>query len=194
MGRHIALRPGFFYPEPMTLSASLRIAALILTLVGCAPILAPLQPEFLTPPPVGIREVTVVPPNNRTGTALVVNDPGLLTKMFEEKTTVPQVLAADLRAGLVQRGYQVEHVSKDAPKLQVEIRRWQHYSADYSQVTVDLTAVLESSAGRLWSVERTNWRIGTAGSSSSIDASNAASEAIADALLEGWQAGTPDTK
>ena len=135
-----------------------------------------------------------MPPSNQTGTTLVIDDPGLLLKMFVEKTTVPQVLADDLRVALVQRGYRVDHVGQDAPKLQVEIRRWDHYSADYSQVTVDLVATLERSGRRLWSVERTKWRVATPDSRTSGEASSIASEAIAAALLEGWQAATPGTK
>ncbi len=171
------------------IAASSSLVVLLLTVAGCASFLEQYRPKPFAPPPVGVREVAVATPTNKTKTSLVVNDPGLLTGYLEGKSTVPELLEADLRRFLVVRGYRVERVGKDAPRLQVEIRRWEHYSADFSMVTVDLTATLEGSSGKLWSVERTDWKVPTPGSGSAIEASNAAAEAIAAALLEGWEAG-----
>ena len=118
-----------------------------------------------------------------------MNDPGLLTGLLEAKSTVPELLESNLRRALVLRGYRVERVAKDAPRLQLDIRRWEEYSADFSMVTVDLTATLEGSSGKRWSVDRTDWKVPTRGSGSASEASNAAAEAIVAALLEGWQVG-----
>jgi len=108
-------------------------------LAGCAPPVTPLPAA-----PAGLREVAVQQPVNRTNVALVVNDPGLIGKVVgESRSTVPDLLADDFRSELSQRGFRVARAGeRDTPTLQVEIRRWAPYPADYSAVNVDLAATL----------------------------------------------------
>jgi hypothetical protein len=158
--------------------------------VGCTPPRAPLAPA-----PAGVEEVTVAEPTNRTGSALVVEDPGLFSKLTgQTRSTVPELVAADLRSALVDRGFRVATArSSGAPTLHVEIRRWEPYSADYSAVSVDLVAtLLEPASGRtLWTAERTHWSVPTREARSSIEASTIASQEIATTLLDGWQPARP---
>jgi hypothetical protein len=159
----------------------------ITVLAGCAPPMAPLPAA-----PSGLRAVAVQQPVNRTNAALVVNDPGLIGKAVgESRSTVPDLLADDLRSELGQRGFRVARAGAgDTPTLQVEIRRWAPYPADYSAVNVDLAATLvEGTSGRtLWSAQRRDWNVPTPDARSSIEASEMASQEIAATLLDGWQA------
>lgn len=181
------------YPTPRT-PLLLVVVATLVTLAGCA---AP--PPTLPPAPSGVQEITVTEPSNRTGRALVVEEPGMLGRYFGEKrSTVPQVLASDLRALLEERRFRVIHGGGEGiPALQTEIHRWEPYSADYSQVTVSILASLVDPAnGRtLWTAERTDWRVDTPHARSAPKASTMAAIEIARALLEGWLPGgrTPTT-
>ena len=173
----------------------LAVASALATFAGCAT--AP--PPALPPGPSGVQEITVKDSFNHTGRALVVEEPGMLGRYFGEKrSTVPQVLASDLRALLEERRFRVIHGGGEGiPALQTEIRRWEPYSADYSQVTVSLLASLVDPAnGRtLWTAERTDWRVDTPHARSAPEASTMAAIEIARALLEGWLPGgrTPAT-
>ena len=168
--------------------AILRIAAAlgIAALASCAHAPAPLPP-----PPSGVRYVAVEEPVNRTGEDLVVDGPGLLQRVLRQETaTVPDLLAEDLRNVLMQQGFRTPTPGMEgAPVLRTEIGRWQHYTANYETVTVDLAAVLvEPGTGReLWKVTRSGWVVSTSDAGSRRDASIAASTAIAEALLEGWE-------
>jgi hypothetical protein len=169
----------------------LAFAALIAATPGCAPSVVPLPPA-----PHGVPELSVPSAANQTGATLVVDDPGMIGRYFgENTTTVPDVLASDLRKLLIDRGFRVVPATDDlAPALRTEIRRWEPYTADYSQVTVSLSASLvDPESGRaLWSAQRTDWRVQTPDARNAPEASAAASRAIARALIEGWQpGGTP---
>ena len=166
-----------------------------LPLLGCMEIKSPLSyfqstPPAVAPGPRGIERIAVQQPVNRTGRPLMVDEPGLLGKVLDEKpSNVPDVLGDDLRAELVNRGFQVvTNGSRTSPALRTEIRRWEPYSANYSMVTVDVVAtVVEPTNGReLWSTQRSGWNVPTRDARSSREASVAASAAIARALLEGW--------
>ena len=177
-----------------------------LPLLGCMEIKSPLSffqstPPAVAPGPRGIERIAVQQPVNRTGRPLMVDEPGLLGKVLDEKpsnvpdvlgeksSNVPDVLGENLRAELVNRGFQVvTDGSRTSPALRTEIRRWEPYSANYSMVTVDVVAtVVEPTNGReLWSTQRSGWNVPTRDARSSREASVAASAAIARALLEGW--------
>jgi hypothetical protein len=157
---------------------------LITTLLCCA------RPASFPPPPDGVKRIAVDQPVNRTGDDLVVDGPGLLQRVLEQETSsVPDILAEDLRTVLTQQGFRVAQPGEDVPVLRMEIRRWQHYAADYQSVTVDVGASLvEPGSGReLWKASRADWVVSTYNAGSRREASIAASEAIAEALLEGWQ-------
>ena len=162
--------------------AALGIAAL----AGCAR-----PPAPFPPPPSGVRYIAVELPVNRTGDALVVDGPGLLQRVLKQDTvTVPDLLAEDLRKVLMQQGFSTPAPGTEgAPVLRTEIGRWEHYTATYETVTVDVVATLvEPASGReLWRAARSGWVVATYDASSRRDSSLLASAAIAEALLEGWQ-------
>jgi hypothetical protein len=175
--------------HPMTIRASARpsfVAVLVLASCTTAP------PAF-PPGPSGVQEISVAEPSNRTGRDLVVEDPGMLGRYFgDERSTAPQVLARDLRALLEDRRFRVVRgTAEGVPRLQIELRRWDPYSVDYSQVTVSLRATLvDPSSGRtLWTADRTDWKVKTASARTQPEAFTMASLEIARALLEGWQPG-----
>ena len=155
------------------------------TLLGCS------RPPSLPPPPGGVRRIAVEPPANRTGSDLVVDGPGLLQRVLKQDVaTVPDLLAEDLRTALTRQGFRVVTPgTKDVPVLRTEILRWQPYAADYDTVTVGLVAsLLEPGSGReLWKASRPDWVVATYGAGSRREATMAASAAIAEALVEGWQ-------
>jgi hypothetical protein len=161
----------------------------VLVLAGC---MSP--PPPLPPAPSGIQRISVQEPQNRTGLALTVDDPGWLGRLVDQRrSNVPGVLATELRAELSRRGFKVVDPGGPAPALRTEIRRWEPYSADYSMVTVDVAASLvDPDSGRaIWSAERSGWRVPTRDARSSREASLAASTAIAEALVEDWQPAVP---
>jgi hypothetical protein len=165
-----------------------RLLSVVTTaaLLGCAA-----SPPPLPPPPQGVREIAVQAPVNRTGGELVVNDPGAIGRYLgDTRSTVPDLLAADLRTLLAAQGFRVVSATTDyVPALRTDIRRWKPYSADYSEVEVGLVATLvDPETGRtLWTAERTDWRVQTPDARSAPEASATATREIARALIEGWQ-------
>lgn len=107
----------------------------VAVLVGCVHPLPPLPPG-----PSGLQRVVVEEPVNRTGGDLVIEGPGLFSRLIgEHPSTVPGVLAEDLRAQLEYRGFRLgKGKEDDVPVLRTEIRRWEPYAADYTTVTVDI--------------------------------------------------------
>jgi len=170
----------------------LLVALGAVPLVGCMLFTTKSAPAVV-PGPRGIERIAVQQPVNRTGRPLVVDEPGVLGNVLGEKSSnVPDVLGENLRAELVNRGFQVvTDGSRTSPALRTEIRRWEPYSANYSMVTVDVVAtVVDPTSGReLWSTQRSGWNVATRDARSSAEASVAASAAIARTLLEGWQPG-----
>jgi hypothetical protein len=156
---------------------------LIGTLLACA------RPPSFPPPPGGVQRVAVEQPANRTGEDLIVDGPGLLQRVLRQETaSVPDILGEDLRAVLVEQGFRVTEPDADVPVLRTEIRRWQHYAADYKTVTVEVAAALvEPGSGReLWTASGADWVVPTNDAGSRHDASRAAARAVAEALLAGW--------
>jgi len=163
------------------------LAALVVAaLPGCAHPPAPFPPA-----PSGVRYVAVEQPVNRTGRDLVVDGPGLLQRVLKQDTaTVPDLLAEDLRKVLTQQGFRTPTPGMESvPVLRTEIGRWEHYAANYETVTVDVVvALVEPGSGHeLWKAARSGWVVSTYGAGSRREASIAASTAVAEALLEGWQ-------
>ena len=161
-----------------------HVVVMVATLAGCA------RPPSFPPPPEGVKRIAVEQPTNRTGEDLVVYGPGLLQRVLKQQIeTVPDILAEDLRTALTRQGFRVADPGGDAPVLRTEILRWQHYPADYETVTVDVAASLvEADSGReLWKAERSDWVVPTTSAGARHEASIAASAAIAEALVGGWQ-------
>jgi len=160
------------------------VIAGVCALLGCARSTPPV-PDV----PRGVKTIAVPEPTNRTGEELV-SDPGLIVKWFgAERVTVPQRMAVDLRDELERLGFEVvDAADEDVPTLQVDIRSWRPYSADYSMVQVDLVAALVAPGGeRLWAAQRSNWIVPTRDAHSTLDASAMACEVIAEELLRGWK-------
>ncbi|MCW5891102.1 MAG: hypothetical protein KIT14_11205 [bacterium] len=166
--------------------------ALALTAALTAVVLGACTPVAPPPPgPAGVARIAVDTPVNQTGQELVIDDRGLLSGLLGEKrSTLPDILAGDLRKALARRGFTVvTGASGSAPALRVDLKRWEPYTADYSTVTVDLTASLvDGGDGRtLWTITRTGWQVPTDQPRSSLEASLSASQFVAQTLVENWQ-------
>jgi hypothetical protein len=78
------------------------IGVLSVVLLACTPLV-------VAPPPEGVRRITVLPPNNRTGGELFIEPPVLLPTVFGDRprATVLDVLAEEARAQIARRGFHV---------------------------------------------------------------------------------------
>jgi len=154
------------------------------------------------------RSVAVLPPNNRTGDPLLIAGASFLEKYVlpTERYTVPDALAAEARAQLVQRGFDVVAAATDgqAPSdpadaarlaarnrsegaaLYIEIRRWEPNvgtEPTYVIASVALTLV-EASTGRvLWSVDHPSRPVQTPGVINLGDAYSVAAHALMTEML-----------
>ena len=175
-----------------TIHPLLAAVLALVSIAGCATTPAPIPPG-----PRGVQDIAVQPPSNQTGRELIVNQPGLLGAYFDEKrSTVPDVLASDLRSLLRDRGFRVLDAKADGvPTLSTQIRSWDPYSADYSRITVSVLATLtDPTSGRtLWTLDRTNWDVPTPDARNGQEASGIAARDIARTLIEGWQPGGSPT-
>jgi hypothetical protein len=172
----------------MAMCRSLLLLA-VAVLVGCVH-----PPPPLPPGPSGLQRIVVEEPVNRTGGDLVVEGPGVFERLIgENPSSVPDVLAEDLRAQLEYRGFRLDKSKEDVPVFRTEIRRWDPYTADYATVTVDIAvALIEPGSGRtLWSATRSGWKVRTIDARSRSEAFRLASAAIAEAVFEGWQPVAP---
>jgi hypothetical protein len=163
------------------------IGALAFVAVAC--VRSPTPP----PPPTTVRAVAVFPPNNRTGDDLLVEGGSLLERyaFHTERVTVGDVLAAEARRQLEERGVDViapelvdaavrsyapltaetaarqaarDHV--DADVLYIEIRRWEPDAPfQPTRIIVSLAATLiEPADGEiLWHLEQPSRPIATPG-------------------------------
>ncbi len=169
----------------MTMRRTLPLLLLVSVLGACRP-----QPPIAPAGPSGVENVVVAPPANKTGGDLTVAMPGFVEKLLDrKKETVPQVLGASLRKQLERQSFNVvPSTTSQAPTLRTEIKRWEMYSADYSMVTVDLSAALVAPDGReLWAFAKDNWRVLTPGVGSAADSTRAAADIVAEQLLATWQ-------
>ena len=141
--------------------------------------------------PTGVRTIAVEPIDNRTGDALVIDDPGLLGRTLDvQRATVAGMLRGDLRTTLTARGFDVlAEPQHDAAVLHTELRKWTPYTADYSMVVVDVAAWLVEPGGReLWRLERKDWRVPTRDAHSVYEAGIMAADEVAHGLVGDWQA------
>lgn len=172
----------------MSTSRLLPLGLVLLAVAACT------APKPSQAPPAGVDKLVVAPPENTTGDALVVDEPGAIGRALQMKrVTVPNVLASELRRRLEIQGFAVmPSKSTGFPTLKTEIRRWEPYPADYSQVTVDITAILVDGSGReIWRMDRERWRVPTPDTESAIDSSREASASVAEQILLAW---TPSTQ
>ncbi len=159
--------------------------------------------------------IAVLPPNNRTGEDLLVSPGSFLGKyVFEsERVSVPDLLAAEARAQLAQRGYAIvppetvdtaldgqrphsapdaaalaarHHI--DASVLYLEIRRWEpngHFNPDFVIVSVTATLISPSTGDVLWTVDRPARPIPTPGTVAPGQADIIAATKVAEEILAG---------
>jgi len=177
----------------MTVRATrLAGAAALAALAACVQ-----PPSPLPPPPDGIGRIAVAEPVNRTGKKLDMDEHGAFALVLGPKhSTVPEVLAADLRRELAKRRFDVVAPHGTTPTLRVELTRWEPHATDWSAVTVDLRAtVVEAGMARpLWTATRTGWVVPTPDADSRPEAWVAASRTVAERLVEGWRPGKPPAK
>jgi hypothetical protein len=168
----------------MPTSRLLPLGLLLIALAGCTP------PKPSQTPPKGVDKLLVAPPENKTGQTLIIDEPGAIGRVLQlKRVTVPNVLASELRRQLEIQGFAiVPSKSTGFPTLKTEIRRWELYPADYSQVTVDITATLVDGDGReIWRMDRKDWRVPTSQSENATDSSRDASATIAEHLVLAWR-------
>jgi hypothetical protein len=187
-----------------------RVTSLIAVLLaGCASVAPP-------PPPASVRSVAVFPPANRTGDGLLVAGSSLLEKyaLHTDRVTVPDVLAAELRAALSHRGFSVvspdtvhaatggrtvtspdaaaEIARKghlDAPLLVVAIERWEPDADTHPAfviVALEATLVDPATGAVLWSAHRRASPIATAGTVVLGTAYEIAAHQAAEELVGTW--------
>ena len=184
-----------------------RVALVAFVLAGCA--------TAVPPPPASIRTVAVFPPLNETGEELLIAGGSILEKyvFHTERFTVTDVLAAEARSLLAQRGYDV--VSPEAVEkavgaqppdsryaaamlakeralggavMFIDLRRWVYSSPDAIIVSLRVD-VVESGTGRvLWSVDRPSRPVSTQGT---IDVANAYYVAARRVMSEALESFTP---
>ncbi len=165
--------------------------------------------------PAIVHTIAVLPPNNRTGEDLLVSPGSFLGKyVFDgERISVPDILAAEARAQLAQRGYAIvppetvdtalggqrPHSAADAAALAarhhidasilyLEIRRWEpngHFNPDFVIVSVTATLIAPSTGDVLWTVDRPSRPIPTPGIVALGQADIIAAAKVAEEMLAG---------
>ena len=155
-------------------------------LVGCAPA-RPLPPEHLG------RAIAVLPPNNRTGKALLVVGSGLIDRYVRhaQPVSVSDVLLSEARVQLQANGFDVAdwlavdtalkgrrptspesaaHIAAvsglNEPVLYLEIQRWEPDGATHTHFVIVglLASVVDASSGQvIWQYQRRPAPVATPG-------------------------------
>ena len=192
---------------------SRRLVWTALAVLMCSCALSPISP----PPPATIRTVAVLPPYNRTGDSLLVAGSSLLETyvLRSRPVTVGDVLAADIRAQLPQRGYivvtpevveaaigsQVPHSPQEAADvaargklegsvLYIQINRWEPGDETLHPrsvlVAVD-ASLIDATTGRVvWTAHLPLRPVLTPGSVTLGAAYTLASREVTKELLTAW--------
>lgn len=178
-----------FHRPVQTLRAVL-LAATPLTMLP----LACAHPGVLPAPPSGVRTVVVAAPQDRTGTVLG-GERYLERLLCEPRTTLAEVLAAELRRALSHRGFTVLAAVEassgagaiDAVTLALDVQRWEPDVPELRFVRVSFDArLLDEDGTVLWSAGRTGWQVPTRGAPTPEAAATMAARAVAEGLVEGW--------
>ncbi|HXJ36008.1 MAG TPA: hypothetical protein VMS22_18400 [Candidatus Eisenbacteria bacterium] len=170
------------------------------------------------PPPSTVRTIAVMPPGNRTGDGLLVTGTSLLEKYAFDtaRTTVGDVLAAELRMQLARRGFAVVRpdVVQEAtqgravgsPDAAVEIARHGHLTEtllvvaieqwepnggtnpDFVIVALEASLVDPGTGAVLWHTHRRASPIPTPGSVTLASGYEIAAAKAAEELVGSWQA------
>jgi hypothetical protein len=172
---------------------------ILVVLLGALP-LACVRPGAVAPLPVGMRTVAVAPPEDRTGTVLG-GERYLERLLGQPRVTLADALAAEVRAVLARRGFDVAAAgaitdeAADAASvatLALEIRRWEPDVPALRFVLVSLDARLVDAPGAtaLWSVRRDDWEVPTRGAPTPEAASTMAARTVAETLVGDWRPGS----
>jgi hypothetical protein len=156
--------------------------SLAVLLLACA------HPGALPTPPAGVHTVAVAPPVDHTGT--VVGGERFLERLLgQPRTTLGDVLAAEMRGALARRGIAVAaETGTDVATFAVEVRRWEPDTPALRFVLVSLDARLVRDDGRtLWSARRDDWQVPTRGAPTPEAGATMAAHAVAEALVAGWR-------
>jgi hypothetical protein len=150
----------------------------------------------VTPLPELPATLAVSPPQNRTGSELVVAGDWILERfaLGGRRVTVPDVLAAETQTLLAERGFVLAPPEQaDVPALALVIERWEPEAPSLAFVRVTLaTTLVERPAGRvLWSARRKDWMVPTRGAPTAAAASTMAARAVVQALYAGWRVRPP---
>lgn len=175
---------------------------------GCVP-----QPEPLPEIPAPVRKIAVLPPNNQTGQSLEITATSLLDKYTFRSIhpTVPDVLAAEARSQLSQRGYNVtepqivdaacagktptsvQNAAEIATRgglegasLYIDLRRWEpdaSFQPAAVMVWIELSLIDPPTGKVLWSAQPDPEEVKTPGAVNLGDAYVAAARTIIRRLL-----------
>ncbi len=161
-------------------------AAVILLAIAAGCVQAP---PSAPPPPVAA--VAVLPPVNRTGDPLLVAGTSLLERyaLDTPRVTVPDLIAAEARRLLRERGVTVGDTRTGGAALRIDVWRWQPDSETQPAsviVALDATLFDVESGQTLWSVHRAPYPIPTQGAVTlGVAYEMAARAAVAD-VLAAW--------
>lgn len=178
--------------------------------LGCAP--RPLAP----PPSVPAQTITILPPNNRTDDPLVVGGESFWNVFApqSQQVTVGDVLAAEARAQLEQRGFTIfpsivvgapigdrapgsveeaaELAAQDKLKgaiLYIEITRWESdmpFRPNCVLVSLDASLIDAASGRILWTTHQPLRPVPTPGAINQSTAYVIAARQVAEELLSSW--------
>jgi hypothetical protein len=170
----------------------------------------------LAPPPVPAQTVAILPPNNRTGDPLVVGGESLWDVFFTQsrQATVADVLVAEARAQLEQRGFRVVPTTvveaaigdrslnsvEEAAELAaqgklegnvfyIEIKQWESDTPiGPIRVFVSLNAsLIDAASGRIvWTTHRPLQPVPTPGAINQSTAYMIAAHQVTEELLSSW--------
>lgn len=184
---------------------SMQAALLALCAVGCA------RPP--APAPASVRAVAVFPANNQTGDPLLIAGGSLVEKyvLYTERYTVADALAAEARAELARRGFDItppqvvdaatagqtlpsaEQAATVAARHQLEgavlyidIRRWEPdvpFHPAFVIASVALTLVDASSGRVLWTADHPSRPVPTPGVANLGDAYSVAAHRLMAEML-----------
>lgn len=151
--------------------------------VGCMA-----HPPAAVPPP-DLRQLTILPSTNATGSELAISGDPVLERFFgKPRRTVGEYMVAKAAALLAGRGYAVTSARAGLPALRFDIEDWEVDVAafEFAVVTVSARLTRDEAAAPLWTTRRVHWVVPTRGAVSVTGARRLAADYIVDDLLAPW--------
>ncbi len=141
--------------------------------------------------PEHVRLIAVAPPQNRTGSELVVAGDWYLERLLGSKrATALDVLGAETARILDEHGFTV--VTPETPGaavLQITLRRFDAEPPGLEYVVADVDATLTGAGRPTWTVSRRGWMVPTRGAPSVAESWTMAARAVAAELVGAWRPG-----